>query len=242
MANFNERKNISLSEVLDKFADEIKSNIHTALPAKVVTYSISNNYLIADVSLLIQRDNGEDGYIDYPTIYSVPVQMPTGLGGDAFINVPLSAGDNGMVFFSEAGIDNWLNSDGSETVEPSQLIRHSLSDAVFIPGINPFKKELNNLSTDNIVINNESGGVEIRSKNHVEIKDLDSGQKIKLGNSPSENPVIADRLTTILDTQFTNLDTQLGALGQPGGFRVSWDALKSLIICNKINIPDYTET
>jgi hypothetical protein len=241
MANYNKNKQFSLSQFIDKVIERQSKDIHTALPGKVVSYSISNGYLMADIQPLI-KDEEDNIYEDFPTIPSVLVQMPAGLGGDAFINVPLSIGDNGLLIFCETGIDTWMNSNGSETVEPSQIIRHSLSNAVFMPGLTPTKVTYNNLSEDNIVINNDSGGVSVHSNGDVEVTDLATGKYIKLGNSPTDNPVNYSGLDTALSTLLALIDTQLTALGQPGGIAASWNSTKAATKTNKIKIPDSTET
>ena len=252
--NFIQSTDFSLEELLDKFEDSLLNNLHTALPAKVHSYSIANNYLVADLEILIKKDNDDNEYTDYPILPSVPVQMPSGLGGDAFINVPLNEGDNGLIIFCETGIDSWLNSDGSEVKAPSQILRHALGNAVFLPGVNPFGKTFNNLSTDNVVINNESGGVTIHSNNHFEVKDVATGQKIKLGNSPTQTTTVFEELDFFFsDTTKTDpllllggilaqLDTIFNGLGVTTTFATQWTTFKAKVQCNKVNIPPYTET
>jgi hypothetical protein len=70
-----------------------------------------------------------------PIITGVPVLFPG--GGGCRITWPIAVGDTVLLVFSEASLDKWVVTGGE--VDPRDDRRHSLSDAVAIPGLRPFK-------------------------------------------------------------------------------------------------------
>ncbi len=163
----------TLAEVI---REAIKSHIldlHTAMPARVERYDHARQK--ADVKPLLRKKyKASEAATEFPVIPSVPVQWPSAGGGEAYIHLPLKQGDLGIVLMCERSIDSWLSGDGQIT-SPQDPRHHDLSDAVFIPGVRPFKRALGNICGDNLVIQNGSLRIE-----------LDPGGKISIEGASNE--------------------------------------------------------
>ena len=160
-------------------------DIHTCLPAKIHKYDAATQK--ADViPLLKKKYKHKDKPTDLPVINSVPVQWTSANGGKSFIHLPLKVGDFGIIVFSERSIDTWLSGEG-DSVSPEDPRHHDLSDAIFIPGVLPFKKALAISNPDNMLLKNDKMTIEI-----------DPSGKIKIEGSSQE-------LLTVLDSFMTNV-------------------------------------
>lgn len=125
-----------LSEVLDRLRSNAVAEVRVSVPAKVVRYDASKRQ--CDAQPLVKEaytdEDGDRQVMDLPVCVNCPVQFPS--GGGLSITYPLTVGDTGMLVFSDVSLDLWLAKGG--TVDPVDDHRHSLSDAVFIPGVFPF--------------------------------------------------------------------------------------------------------
>ena len=158
----------SLRELL---GNEIKSymlDLHTAMPARVESYDAATQK--ADVKPLLSKKYRNGTIVtQIPVIPSVPVQWPSSNGGAAYIHLPLKAGDLGIVIICERSIDSWLSGDGQITA-PNDPRHHDLSDAVFIPGVRPFKAALSDVSENNLAIQNGSIRIELDPSGKISIE------------------------------------------------------------------------
>jgi hypothetical protein len=113
------------------------ADLHVALPARVEKYYPTK--LAVDVKPLLRRaDVAEDGArttVEYPVIPSVPVLFP---GSGAYrLTFPITKGDLVLLVFAETSIDKWLRVE--KLLDPGDDRRHSLNDAIAIPGLRSFK-------------------------------------------------------------------------------------------------------
>jgi len=115
-------------DTIESWIHGITDNIHTALPGKIISYDPqagqvnaqpAGNYKIPDGRLL-----------PYPIINNVPVIFPTGINGAAGVTFPLQAGDGCLLIFAEGQLDDFLRGGDSDNER-----RHSLNDAICIPGM-----------------------------------------------------------------------------------------------------------
>ena len=181
-----------MSEATEELAEFIKSAIrkglleaHTCLPAKIKSYDESTQKAEI-IPLLKIKYRHKDTPTDLPVIPNVPVQWPSANAGAAFIHLPLKADDFGIIVFSERSIDTWLAGEG-DSVSPEDPRHHHLSDAIFIPGVLPFKKALSISSPDNMTLKNSNMTIEI-----------DPSGKIKMEGASQE-------LLAVIDSFMTNV-------------------------------------
>lgn len=171
-------------------------NVHTCLPAKIEKYEASTQK--ANVQVLLKRKyEAESEAINLPVINSVPVQWPSANQGKAYIHLPLKVGDLGIVVFSERSIDIWLTGDPGKPddvvdakgkiFDPLDPRIFDLSDAIFIPGVLPFVHSLQNVSADNLVVQNDKFRIEIAPDGTISFAG------------------VSEELVTIIDDLFTTL-------------------------------------
>lgn len=125
-----------LEEVIEMAIDERLDQVYTAMPGRVEDYDAQLQSV--SVKPLVRYEHiGEDGgrYADsLPVVGGVPVVFP---GAGAFsITFPIEPGTTGLLVFANCSLDQWLSL--GDEVNPASDRRHSIADAVFIPGLRPF--------------------------------------------------------------------------------------------------------
>lgn len=123
----------TLAQVISKALDTRLADVRVAMPARIESYDVSKQ--LADIQILLKaRVVGEDlkeATETVPVLRNVPV-MTFG-GGGMFLSFPLAKGDTGLVIFSDRSMDIWKSVGGE--VDPIDVRQHSVSDAIFIPGL-----------------------------------------------------------------------------------------------------------
>lgn len=100
----------------------------------------------------LKAADGHVGHEDLPVLPNVPVLQPR--AGGFFVHLPVVVGDTVLVVFTSDSFAMWRES-GAVT-NPGDLRRHSLSNAVAIPGVFPAKLALADIPTNEAVL---GGGV-----------------------------------------------------------------------------------
>lgn len=143
--------------------EEHREDLQTALPGRVESYDPATQ--TANVKPMIKRVSREGvdaGGVDgtrvvdeLPVIPAVPVVWPR--GGGYFMTFPLATGDSGLIVFSARDIGAWR--DSGQVSDPGDEGLHTLSGAVFIPGLETVAKKLTNADagTGHAVIGKEGG-------------------------------------------------------------------------------------
>jgi hypothetical protein len=130
------------------------------MPARVVNYDAARQIVSVDV---IQPEAMPDGEIvAQPVIVEVPVSWPR--AGGAHMTFPIARGDTGLVMFADRDIGGWV-SEGSEGA-PDSKRTHSLTDAVFVPGIQGGGVQAN---ASDVEIQYQGSTIHIRESGQVEV-------------------------------------------------------------------------
>ena len=116
--------------IIKGWMDSRVSKIHTAMPGRVVSYDPSTNRASVQPNGDYKSEDGRN--IQYPIIHNVPIHFPMGQGGTAGITFPINAGDGCLLVFSETQTDDFL---GGNKGDSEDSRRHSLNDAIAIPGV-----------------------------------------------------------------------------------------------------------
>lgn len=119
---------ISATELLDANNDSLQKKLHTALPAKVVSFNPDEQTVT--IELMIQQMAHDGSMLELPPLVDVPVQMLS--YGSFFISAEPKEGDEGLAHFAERCIDAWWES--SKKSVPMDIRFHDFSDAFFAPG------------------------------------------------------------------------------------------------------------
>lgn len=118
------------------------NNVHTALPAKIISYDSSKKKAKVQPTLNKRYANGQN--IEMPIINGVPVVFPS--SSNFSMTWPLSANDYVLLVFSERSTAEWLNKGG--LVTPQDPRKFDLSDAIAIPGLMPYIESNTNSNND----------------------------------------------------------------------------------------------
>lgn len=162
----------TLAEVIRRALDARLADVRVALPARVEKYDAAKQ--VVDVLPLLQeRAVGEDGaelVESLPVVPNVPVVFP-GAGGFR-VTFPVQPGDTVLLVFSDRSLDVWQAKGGE--VDPVDLRRHHLADAVAIPGLRDLAHPLASAPTDRLSLGKDGGRtVEITNSDVI----LDGGTK-----------------------------------------------------------------
>lgn len=131
-------------EIIAKAISSRLLDVHTAIPAVVVSYDSAKQTCSARPVVRGPVPKGSDGWgqVDLPTIQNVPVGWHR--GGGASIQFPLAAGDHVLLIFSEADFSGWRQT--GQVSDAGDLARHDLSWPVAIPCAAPDSKPLRSVS------------------------------------------------------------------------------------------------
>lgn len=123
-----------LASILSQWLTAQLESVHTCIPASIVTYD-GHKTRKATVQPCINLQSSSY-LIPYGPVAGVPVLFP-GTSRFSFV-FDLEKGDTGLLLISEASMGNWLAGKG-EIVDPEDASRFTLNDAIFVPGLFPFK-------------------------------------------------------------------------------------------------------
>lgn len=126
------QSNNEVKAIIKGWMDTRVNNIHTALPGKFISYDAETNR--AQVQPLGKFKTEDSRELDYPIIHNVPVCFPVSMGGQAGVTLPIQQDDMCLLVFQESQTDDFVGQNNNST----DLRRHSLNDAVAIPGVYPF--------------------------------------------------------------------------------------------------------
>lgn len=127
----------TLEEVIELALAESAEHMYTAMPGRIMAYDADLQSASVQPSVYANyvNEQGDTVHEPLPVVQGVPVVFPG--GGEWSITFPIEAGMTGLLVFMNCSIDRWLVGDGRDT-NPVDGRRHSLADAVFIPGLRPF--------------------------------------------------------------------------------------------------------
>ena len=165
------------------------NNIHTAMPAQILSYDFTTQKASVQPTVNKQWTDGTTSRM--PIINEVPVIFPS--AGGASVSFPVLAGDTCLLVVCERSITEWLLAGGLAT--PSDPRKLDLTDAVAIPGLIPFNGTfpVRTNNTDFII---EYGGSSITITQNGDIK-INTASTIALGKPGNE--LIANLISAITD-------------------------------------------
>jgi hypothetical protein len=134
----------TLSELLRAATEAGQANLHTALPGRVESYDHTEQR--ASVKPLIKKAYRDGAEQSMPVIDRVPVVFPR--SGGASLTFPVKPGDGVLLVFSERAMERWKSRGGEQT--PGDPRKHDLTDAIAIPGLNPFSAGSESTTNDDV--------------------------------------------------------------------------------------------
>lgn len=171
---------------------------HVSLPGRVESYDHETQK--ASIKPLIKKEYKNGDIVELPIIQGVPVQHLSCNNKQSYIHLPLQAGDLGILIFCDKSMDIWLSKQGNVELASDSRI-HDLSDAFFIPGIQPFANPLSDTSSTDLTIKHDN----------IKIT-LDPDGKISIeGASADLLPLLKNILTSIINDTLVVAGVTTGA-------------------------------
>ena len=146
----------TLTDVLQAHKQDVFSALRVCVPAQVISYDGTKR--TASLQVLLKRTLPDGRTVaDYPRLDEVPVYTPQ--GGGAYLQFPVAANDQGILLFADRNIRAWL-ANGSAAPLPT-LRMHSLSDGIFIPGLNALNSAIPNTPTNKVLLSYQGSTLEL---------------------------------------------------------------------------------
>lgn len=176
------------TELLEQAKENAMMDVRVSMPARIVSFDPATK--TAQVEICMQMMDDDDSAIEYPPLVDCPCLFTR--GGGFHVVHPYSAGDSGLVLFSDRCLDGWFES--GKTAPPMDFRVHSMSDAYFIGGAD----HLGNVSP--IV----SGAIFIgKDDNSAGLQINDDGSLILKGASLQIEPPVTTNSTITANGQIT---------------------------------------
>jgi hypothetical protein len=171
---------ISLVDQIQQIIETyLADNLHTSMPAKIVSYDAKKNRATVIPTLPKQLESDET--LLPAKIFQVPVVFPSSHNGKASLTFPVQVGDNVMLSVQQRSLEGWL--DGKEHA-PDDPRQFDISDSVAHTGLchssivgDPdnvvlkFDKTTVTITKDNtITVGNDKGGITIDKDGNMTLK------------------------------------------------------------------------
>lgn len=151
MSNSSERVSSMASLIKDGFLEMLKG-VHTMLPGVIESFNATTQRAKVQLGTGIKLADGRE--IKHPPLLNVPVQFLR-YGGFS-LTMPVAAGDEVAVFFSERAIDTFLRT-GEAGKVPDTGRFFSLTDSFAVPGLNSNGKIVPDYNSQDLELKADSG-------------------------------------------------------------------------------------
>jgi len=136
------------------------TQVRCAMPGVIQSFDPATQTATAQPAIKMRVNLGEGvKQMDLPVITNIPVVLPFAQTAGLLMTLPIKAGDECLLIFSDRSIDNFLQMGGVQpavgagpddtTTTPRS---HSLTDAICIPGVVSNPKAVPEYNADNIEI------------------------------------------------------------------------------------------
>ena len=198
-------------DIVDVIEEAIRVNnmaLHVAVPAKVLKLGEDNKSVEVEicVSRLFDVGGKELEERKYSPIPDVPVQYPS--AGNFSIVYPVKVGDEGMLHFCDANIQQFL--DTGNTSAPITLRKHALEDCVFVP-VKLSEDKRPEIPAEGVEINAGDNGIVITENGITIIGDVTF--KNKVTHEDDIDVPSSDINLTSGDVNVTGGDVTIGVVG-----------------------------
>lgn len=135
-----------LSDVLALQKLDVFASLNCVKVGQIVSFDGAKK--TAQIQILFKRELPDNTVVSYPVLIDCPVFTLQGGGG--FLQMPIAAGDQCLVLFSDRSLDDWFQN-GVQAV-PSSTRMHDMSDGIALVGMNPTGSNLPTYPTNKVVI------------------------------------------------------------------------------------------
>jgi hypothetical protein len=137
---------VTLAELIRRAIEARLAEVRVAIPGTIQKFDAATQLAEVRPDLQELRFDESDAELSesLPVVSDVPVQFP-GAGGFV-ITFPVQPGDPCLLVFSDRSLDKWIENGGE--VDPVDLRRHHLSDAVALLGVRSKPQALSSFNAD----------------------------------------------------------------------------------------------
>ena len=162
--------NRSINEILDSelelykaLADSIKSSIRVAIPGIIQSFDAITQTCVIQPAIREKVTNSDYSttWTNLPLLLDVPIVIPK--AGNFVLTMPITKGDECLIFFSDMCIDGWFSLGNVQNQLEKR--RHDLSDCFAILGISSQPNVIQNYSTNSAQLRTLDG------TQYIELKD-----------------------------------------------------------------------
>ena len=144
MADYSMLGDLDLKNLLDRFAKGFLQKINCVKVGKISSFDATNQTATVEIE-------------GYPTLANVPVSFIC--GANFSIQIPVESGDDCIVLFSDADLDNWTEGKGTEPAFSQDA--HGLNGAVALLGIKNILTKIDNYITNGIRVKYKNTVLEV---------------------------------------------------------------------------------
>lgn len=187
----------TMAEVIRSAIESNRSDIHTAIPACVMSYDAATQTadIKPEIKRVIRTRLGEPVEEALPVIPAVPVVFPG--SGEFFMSFPVQPGDTGMLIFCERNIDRWRETEGD--VNPGDQRAHGLAGATFHPGLRRTANALADANGSNMAFGRDGGFVvHVTTMDDIELPAGSTEFLARADRVEDEIQVIVDAITNAI--------------------------------------------
>ena len=175
------RRRQSLPELLGASTGPVRaameamaSRMRVAVPGVIQSFNPTAQTVTVQVAIRERVNlNGNLSWETIPLLVDVPIFMPR--AGGFTLTMPVTAGDECLVVFSDNCMDAWWQSGGVQNQVEKR--RHDLSDGFAIVGIWSQPRVLDNYKTDAAQLRNDAGNayveIDAQGKARVQAEDIE---------------------------------------------------------------------
>lgn len=146
-----------LSDVLALQKQDVFASLNCVKVGNITAFDATKK--TAQIQILFKRQFPDGTTASYPILLDCPVF--TLQGGGAYLQMPIAAGDQCIVLFSDRSLDEWYQN-GAEAV-PSSPRMHDMSDAIAIVGINALNSAAPATPSNKAILSYQGSTYEINS-------------------------------------------------------------------------------
>lgn len=138
-------------DIYDALERKFNAGLNAVQVGVIQSYDVGTQLASVKIAMKQVTNIDADGtktLQEYPILLECPAFVLS--GGNDFISMPITAGDNCLVLFNDRDIDTWLNSgDGGF---PTTSRKHDLSDGFVLVGVRPLTASIAGALADGIRI------------------------------------------------------------------------------------------
>lgn len=180
---------MNINELLNVIIANKLADMHTCMPAKVVSYDFKTRKATVQPALNQKYNDGE--VVELPVIHNVPVIHPA--AGGASITLPVKKDDPVLLVFSERSLEEWLQNGKQNT--PDDPRQNDLTDAVAHLGLQPFSVHSPVDSADDLMIDYDGSQIVIHPAGVMDISAEQINMDAPTVNIDATNVNVSGKLT-----------------------------------------------